>query len=474
MPVTYRSYNPEQRVLFPSLMSESLPENHLVFFVLDLLSKLDLSAIHCVYEQRKGGQPPYHPAMMTGLLLYGYSVGVSSSRKLEKATWEQIPFRVLTADQHPDHDSIAAFRSRHLPALAELFYQVFDLCRHAGLVSFGHVALDGTKIEANASKHKAMSYGRMEKKAAELRQEIAELLRRAEATDADEDALYGKGIRGDELPAELSRREKRLAKIESAMRDLEAEAREKSKVDDSDDGGSDSPPPRPADKAQRNFTDSESRIMQDGASKEFLYAYNAQAVVDSANQVIVASGVTQSSNDFGSAIPMLCQAIETAGGDDIEKASMDAGYGSEANIEALECMGLDVYASVNRQKHDSEVIEPAGEPSPDARPRERMRHKLSSVTGKAVYAMRKAIVEPVFGQIKDCRGFRRFSLRGFANAGHEWSFVCTVHNLLKLFRHGGSQSRKAPATHQKATNQAIVPQMTAILIQAFRHLRLVT
>ena len=473
MSVTYRSYNPEQRVLFPSLMSDSLPENHLVFFVLDVLSKLDLSAIHSAYESRKGGQPPYHPAMMTGLLLYGYCVGVSSSRKLEKATWEQIPFRVLTADQHPDHDSIAAFRSRHLPALAELFFQVFELCRHAGLVSFGHVALDGTKIEANASKHKAMSYGRMEKKAEELRREISELLRRAEATDAEEDALYGKGVRGDELPAELSRREQRLAKIESAMRDLEAEAREKSKRDDSDDGASGSPPPRPADKAQRNFTDPESRIMQDGSTKEFIYAYNAQAVVDSQFQVIVAADVTQSSNDFSSAIPLLTQAVEIAGTEGIEKASMDAGYGSEANIEGLESMGLDVYAAVKRHKHGVEEAEPVCEVPADAGPRERMRCKLSSAGGKAVYKMRKAIVEPVFGQVKDGRGFRRFSMRGFANARHEWSFVCAVHNLMKLFRHGGSQRRKVAVQLQNVVKQAIEPALTDIFIPVFRHLRLV-
>lgn len=471
MSVTYRSYNPEQRVLFPSLMSDSLPENHLVFFVLDIVSKLDLSAIHAVYEQRKGGQPPYHPSMMTGLLLYGYCVGMTSSRKLEKATWEQIPFRVLTADQHPDHDSIATFRSRHMAALAELFFQVFELCRHAGLVSFGHVALDGTKIEANASKHKAMSYGRMEKKAEDLRREIAELLQKAEATDAAEDALYGKGVRGDELPEELSRREKRLAKIELAMRELEAEARKKAKDDDSGDDESDSSSPKPADKAQRNFTDPESRIMQDGATKEFLYAYNAQAVVDSQHQVIVAPGVTQSSNDFGSAVPLLSQAIEIAGDEHVEKASMDAGYGSEANIEALESMGLDVYSSVRRQKHGEKEDEATGELPPGARPRDRMRHKLSSAAGKAVYKMRKAIVEPVFGQIKDCRGFRRFSMRGFANAGHEWSFVCTVHNLLKLYRHGASSVRNAPAKAQNTANQAITPSMTGFFAHIFHQLR---
>ena len=443
MSVTYRSYNPAQRLLFPADMADSLPEGHLVFFVRDVVSRLDLSAIHAAYVDRRGGQPPYHPVMMTGLLLYGYCTGVTSSRKLEKATWEQIPFRVLTADQHPDHDSIANFRARHLSSLAELFYQVLELCRKSGLVKFGHVALDGTKVEANASKHKAMSYGRMEKKAEELKAEIAELLCKAERDDQSEDALYGKGMRGDELPAELSRRESRLVKIEVAMRELEEEAASKAKS--RDDGSSDddaSSPARPSDKAQRNFTDRESRIMQDGASKEFLYGYNAQAVVDSDCQVIVAAGVTQSSNDFAQAVPMLSQALEVAGSTAVAKVSMDAGYCSEANIGALESMGLDVYIAPGRQKH-GEVSPALPEPvPPNASARERMRHKLSTVAGKAVYKMRKAIVEPVFGQIKAGMGFRRFSLRGFANAGCEWSFVCAAHNLLKLFRHGTVKKTK--------------------------------
>lgn len=463
MSVTYRSYNPAQRLLFPADMAESLPEGHLVFFVRDVVSRLDLSAIHAAYENRRGGQPPYHPVMMTGLLLYGYCTGVASSRKLEKATWEQIPFRVLTADQHPDHDSIANFRARHMSALAELFYQVFELCRKSGLVKFGHVALDGTKIEANASKHKAMSYARMEKKAEELKAEIAALLRKAKSEDSREDALYGKGVRGDELPSELSRRESRLAKIESAMRELEEEAasKVKSKDDDHPDDGSSPFPVRPADKAQRNFTDPESRIMQDGSSKEYLYGYNAQAVVDSGCQVIVAPGVTQSSNDFGQAVPMLSQALETAGAASIDKASMDAGYCSEANIEALEAMGLDVYAAPGRQKHGQPSPPPLFLYSPEASGRERMRYKLSTAAGKAVYKMRKAIVEPVFGQIKGCMGFRRFSLRGFANAGHEWSFVCAAHNLLKLFRHGGTE-RTAVATSKSTVSCRICTIFGAI------------
>ncbi len=442
MSASYRSYNPDQRLLFPANMADSLPEGHLVFFVRDVVSALDLSSIHSAYADRRGGQPPYHPAMMTGLLLYGYCTGVTSSRKLEKATWEQIPFRVLTADQHPDHDSIAAFRARHLSALAELFYQIFELCRKSGLVKFGHVALDGTKIEANASKHKAMSYGRMEKKAEELKAEIAKLLQKAEADDQSEDALYGKGVRGDELPAELCRRESRLAKIEAAMRDLEEEASSKSKSRDDDSSDDDfSPPARPSDKSQRNFTDPESRIMQDGSSKEFLYGYNAQAVVDSEYQVIVANGATQSSNDFGQAIPMLSQALEVAGTSSIDKASMDAGYCSEANVNALESMGFDVYAAPGRQKDGALVPSSSESVSMPVTARERMRHKLSTSAGKAVYKMRKAIVEPVFGQIKSVMGFRRFSLRGFANAGCEWSFVCAAHNLLKLFRYGNVKKR---------------------------------
>jgi hypothetical protein len=313
-----------------------------------------------------------------------------------------------------------------------------------------------------------MSYGRMEKKADELRREIADLLRVAEATDRSEDTLYGKGVRGDELPAELSRRESRLAKIESAMRELEAEAKSK---EDGGDGVQSSP--KPSEKAQRNFTDPESRIMQDGSTKEFLYAYNAQAVVDSQCQVIVAPGVTQSSNDFGCGVPMLLQAMSIAGEGRIEKVSMDAGYGSAANIEALESMGLDVYASVSRQKHGEEDVFPGTELSPDAGPRERMRHKLSGAAGKAVYKMRKAIVEPVFGHIKGCLGFRRFNLRGFANAGREWSLVCAVHNLLKLYRHGVVPGGTGPAVQCHAAGRTTASQGAEIFAVIFRCFRTV-
>jgi len=491
MTATYRSYNPDHPVLFPAHMADCLPEGHLVFFIRDLVSKLDLSRIHAAYKDRRGGQPPYHPAMMMGLLLYGYCTGVTSSRKLEKATWESVPFRVLANDQHPDHDTIAEFRSRHLPVLADLFTQSLILCQKAGLVKLGHVALDGTKVEASASKHKAMSYGRMEKKAEELKAEISELLKKVASDDAAEDALHGKGVRGDELPKELARRESRVAKIEAAMRDLEAEAADREaaakaekaakKIEtvekaaaagsESGDGGPGFPPPdtampeaadggsggvevvvvppRPEDKAQRNFTDPDARIMQDGATKEFLYACNAQAAVDSHAQVIVATGLTQAANDYGQAVPMLSAAIANAGDASIGKVSMDAGYSSDANIEALEGMGLDVYASPGQVRKTAAKTAPdAGSPvsiGTEMKPRERMRAKLASEAGKAVYRMRKAIVEPVFGQIKGALGFRRFSFRGFGKVSCEWSLVCAVHNLLKLFRNGMTKGNCPPA-----------------------------
>jgi transposase len=474
MQANYRSFTPDQPILFPALMADSLQENHLVFFVRDIIGKLDLSEIHDVYRNRMAGALPYNPEMMVGLLLYGYCTGITSSRKLEIATHEMIPFKVLTADQQPDHDSIASFRARHLPALSKLFYQSLELCQKTGLVKFGHIALDGTKIKANASKHKAMSYGRMEKKAEELRSQIEELLKKAESDDALEDSQYGHGVSGNELPKELARRESRLAKINVAMRELEAEAEAKAKaaekaqenfkaksgIDGSGSGQSDEvQPPRPEDKAQRNFTDPESRIMKDGATKEFTYCYNAQAAVDSEKQVIVAACLTQSANDFAQAVPMVSAIKRNAGGVVIGAVSMDAGYASESNISQLENGGIDLYASPGSERKS--VADKSGDDQEDVAEtteaiaadlvcvpaevsvkskrnihREKMRAKLLTAAGRAVYKMRKAVVEPVFGQIKSCRGFRRFSFRGFEKTGYEWSFVCAVHNFLKLFTSG--------------------------------------
>jgi transposase len=457
----FRPYQPDQLYLLPPNLREWLPAGHLALFVSDLVDELDLSALFSAYDSDADrGQPPYHPAMMVKLLVYAYCVGSPSSRKIEKATWDDVAHRVLAADQHPDHDSIASFRKRHLPELAKLFAQVLRLCQKAGLVKLGHVALDGTKVKANASKHKAMSYQRMQQTEARLESEVEALLRQADKVDEQEDERYGKGKPGDELPEELKRREARLAKIRAAKAELEAEARAKAEAEAQAArdkiaererreketgkklGGT---PPRvpdpeqaiPDPKAQRNFTDPESRIMKDGASKSFEQAYNAQIVVDAASQVVVATAVTQEGNDKRQLVPMLHK-VEQNLGQRPEKASADSGYFSAEAVTDPALAGTVLYVAIDRKKHRDEPSHDARTiaTAPDSCPADRMRQLLQSAEGKAVYKMRKAIVEPVFGQIKEARRFRRFSFRGHANVCAEWDLVAMTHNLLKLFRSG--------------------------------------
>jgi transposase len=449
-----------QTLLFPPSLHDWLPDGHLARFVVDVVMALDVDAIYASYREKDGrGQPAYAPEMMVRLLLYGYATGVYSSRQIETRTYEDVAFRYLAGDQHPDHATLAEFRKRHLSALASLFTQALLLCAKAGLVKLGHVAIDGSKIKANASKHKAMSYKRMTETEARLEQEIQALLHQAEETDAAEDAQYGKNRRGDELPDDLSRRESRLQKIREAKQALEDEAREKAehqraetekKLAERDEEAKrtgkkkrgrkpELPDPdkaRPADKAQRNFTDPESRILPDGANKgSFVQGYNAQIAVDSASQVIVAAEVTQSSTDSKQLLPMLAQ-IDRLLEQKPEKASADAGYFSEANVTDAAVTGIDLYIATGRDQHGDPTETTTGDAPAGATPREQMRHKLRTEAGRAVYKMRKAIVEPVFGQIKERRGFRRFSLRGKQNVGSEWRLVCAVSNLLKLFRSG--------------------------------------
>ena len=457
----FRSYEPDQLYLLPPNLREWLPAGHLALFVSDVVDALDLSAIFRAYDSDGDrGQPPYHPAMMVKLLVYAYCVGHPSSRKMEKATWDEVPFRVLSADQHPDHDSIASFRKRHLPELAKLFAQVLHLCQKAGLVKLGHVALDGTKVKANASKHKAMSYQRMQETETRLQREVEALLRQAEEVDAEEDARYGKGKRGDELPEELQRRESRLAKIQAAKAELEAEAKVKAEAEaqvardkiaererkeqetGKKMGGT---PPRvpdpekaiPDPKAQKNFTDAESRIMKDSATKSFEQAYNAQAVVDSVSQIIVATGVTQQPNDKRQLVPML-KKVEQNLGKLPEMVSADSGYFSAQAVTDPSLAQTKLYVAVDRQKHGEQPPDPSvtAAVGADAPVIDRMRELLRSPAGQAVYKMRKAIVEPVFGQVKEVRGFRRFSFRGLKNVSAEWDLIAMTHNLLKLFRSG--------------------------------------
>jgi transposase len=450
MTKTFRPYSLDQQLLLPPDLRSWVPEGDLALFVSDVVDALDLSAIYAAYESGEGrGQPPYHPAMMVKLLLYAYCIGLPSSRKIERATYRDVAVRVLAGDQHPDHDSIAEFRKRHLGALAALFVQGLRLCQAAGLVTLGHVALDGTKLKANASKHKAMSYARMEETERRLEGEVRALLEQAQQVDAAEDAQYGRGRRGDELPAELARRESRLAKIRAAKAALQAEAQARAahaadagrakraaraqRVGGAKGRPAQVPDPaqaRPAPTAQRNFTDPESRIMVDGATKEFVQGYNAQAAVDSQAQVIVACGVTQAAGDVGQFVPMLAQVAAHLGQLPVQ-VTADAGYFSEANLTAPQFAAIDFYVPPDRQPHGRDVA--AGRNRQGAFS-DAMRAKLQTAAGRAVYARRKTIPEPVFGQIKQGRGFRRFWLRGIGKVRGEWGLICLTHNLLKLFR----------------------------------------
>lgn len=436
----FKEYSPDQQFLLPPHLNDWLEEGHLAYFIRDVVGELDLSAIYADYESGCG-QPAYHPQMMVSLLLYGYCVGVASSRKIERATYEQVPFRVLAADQHPDHDTICTFRRRHLEALSELFVQVLRLCQQAGLVKLGHVALDGTKVQANASKHKAMSYGRMKQEIARLEEEVEQLLTEAEAVDTEEDAVCGAGNRGDKLPEELRHRQQRLERIRQAKGALEAEVRQQE--DEADDEAdeqsvedSDKPPPEPEDRAQRNFTDPDSRIMRDNASKAFVQAYNCQAAVEDNTQVIVAADATQQANDKQQIEPMTEQ-MQANNGKLPKEVSADAGYFSEDNVEHLSQSGIDPYIATGQRKHsDKSVPPPRGRIPRDATTKERMARKLRTKAGQAAYKKRRQTVEPVFGQIKEARGFRRFLLRGLAAVRTEWRLICLSHNLLKLFRSG--------------------------------------
>jgi transposase len=441
----FKSCDRKQLLLPPSLL-DWLPEGHLSHFIMDMVEQLDLFPIYNSYGGYGRGQPPYDPAMMVSLLLYAYCIGVASSRQIEKRTHEDIAFRMISANRHPDHDSICEFRKRHLKALAALFVQILRLCQEAGLVKLGHVALDETKVRANASKHKAMSYGRLKKSQEELEKEIAALLDRAEAVDQQEDKKYGQGKKGWNLPQELQRRETRLAKIKEAMKALEQEAvkqaeqkqqTEEEKREKPGEAKSENPAVVPAAKAQRNFTDPDSRIMKVSSSKSFEQCYNAQALVDDAHQVIVAAHLSQKSNDMGEVEPILDVVEENLGKIPAGMAvSADAGYFSQDNVMLFEDALLKPYIATGKLKHGEVLPVVRGRPRKDLTPKEVMRRKLSTNQGQAIYSRRKSTVEPVFGQIKQARGLRQFLLRGKENVSAEWQIWCLTHNLLKLYRHG--------------------------------------
>jgi transposase len=486
----YRPWTPTQSFLLPPSPLEWLEEGHLAYFVLDVVPMLDLSAVERTIQAKDGrGERPYAPLMMVALLIYAYCAGVFSSRKMARATYEDVAFRVIAGGEHPHFTTINQFRLEHREALAALFVQVLRLCRKAGLVKLGHVSFDGSKVRANASKHKAMSYGRMQEEEQRLAAEVEALLARAEQADRQEDQKYGVGQAPDDLPKELQRRQERLTRIRAAKAALEQEAaearvellqeqaraqREKAtdpnlsagersraaynaataeekarEVSDSNDdgppssssGGDDlphhrvagSPDGTPDPKAQRNFTDPESRIMvKDGA---IVQAYNAHTAVDAEAQVIVACAVTNQPPDQEHLVPMLDRAIANCGGQAPTVVTADNGFLSKGNIDACITRGVDPYIAVGR--NPGQMAHPAqAAKTPAQEARRAMAEKLLTVAGKAIYARRKAIVEPPFGQIKQARGFRRFSFRGIAKVRCEWSLVCLTHNLLKLFRHG--------------------------------------
>jgi transposase len=429
---SYRPYYPDEELLLPPSLRDWLPENHLAYFVSDVADNLDLSGMDAVYGNEKRGQPPYDPLMMTKVLLYGYCVGVFSSRRIERRLVEDIAFRVLAAGNQPNFRTISDFRKIHLGTLEGLFEQVLKIALEAGAMKVGRVAVDGTKVKANASKHKAMSYDRMQEKEKQLRAEVKQLLAQAEAADAAEDQQYGKDRRGDELPAELQRRETRIKKIQQAKRAVEQRARDKAVAE-----GADPKQATPKDKDQNNFTDPQSRIMK--GADGIVQAYNAQAAVEPKLQLIVGQTVTQAANDKEQLMPMLAT-MEEQSGQRPDDVLADSGYCSEKNLEALDSeenpqRRIDGYIATERQKHD-EYKEPCPKgPLPKGATRvDRMRRKLKTKAGKAVYAARKAIVEPVFGQIKQARGFRQFLLRGIDKVRGEWSMVCLTHNILKMYR----------------------------------------
>ena len=424
---TYRTYLPEQDLLLPPSLSDWLPEDHLAYFVSDVVEQLDLSAIESVYEEEERGQPPYHPRMMTKILIYGYCVGVFSSRRIQKKLSEDVGFRVLAAGNEPDFRTISDFRKLHLEGLQGLFDQVLQIALQAGTMKLGRVVLDGSKVKANASKHKAMSYGRMREEEKRLKEEVKRILKQAEATDAEEDTSYGRDRAGDELPAELARRETRLKRIQEAKRALEERAKEEAKSK-----GKPEEKATPKAKMQYNFTDPESRIMP--GADGFVQAYNAQIAVEPDFQLIVGQNVTQATNDKQQLVPAV-EAIKEQAGQKPQEVLTDSGYCSEANLKYLEKKKIEGFVATDRESYrDREEPGPRG-PLPQGATRvDHMRRKLQTKMGAAIYSRRKTIVEPVFGQIKQARGFRQFLLRGLEKVQGEWAMICLTHNILKLHR----------------------------------------
>src|SRR5277367_4689228 len=461
----YRIWDAEQNCHGAVSPRGALPEDDLVFFLIDLIPQIDLTPFHQHYAREMRGQPPFDVTMMVTLLVYAYSVGVCSSRKIAAACERNLAFRAIAGDDRPDFRTISDFRKIHLAAIKSLFIEVLRVAGELGMVKLGNLSTDGTKMRANASRHKAMSYGYMNKEINRLETEIDQLLKHAEELDAEQDAALG-SRRGDELPDELKRREQRLAKIKEAKARLEAKALAKAEEEqrrrDQEQAKREAegrqrrgkePAPvdsNPEEKAQTNFTDPEAKIMKQ-SNKGFDYSYNAQAVVDGEDQIIVAAEVTNQANDKQQAVPMAQAALANLAAAAIEQPkaadgtptpipnTADTGYFSAEAVQELEKMGIDPHIATGRQKHHEAAVPPVtGGPAAEATAKQKMQHKLRSATGKLLYAARKKIIEPVFGQIKSARGIRKFLLRGLEKVSAEWQLICLTHNLLKIWRRSNS------------------------------------
>jgi transposase len=435
MPREYRRYEPDQTLLLPPSLRDWLSEDHLAFFISDTIDALDLSAFEARYGDAGPGNQAFDPRMMLKVLVYAYATGTFSSRKIAAKLEEDVAYRVLAADNFPAHRTISDFRQRHLPEFRDLFVQIVQTAQEVGLVKLGTVAVDGSKVKANASKHKAMSYKRMKEEEKRLRKEIRELLGRAKRTDSEEDKQYGKDLRGDELPVELTRREDRLRTIQAARQRLEARQQEIDQEEGREPGDQDrtGKPGRPfkrafgepEETAQENFTDPDSRIMKRGSSG-FAQCYNGQIAVDEAEQIIVATEVTQSASDVQELIPLMEQ-IKQATGAYPEKALADAGYRSESNLKSLEDRGIEGFVAFGREKNGVQK-----EPDPANGATCRMAKKMKTARAQKHYRKRKYLGEPPFAWIKSVMGFDQFSLRGAKKTTSEWDLACLAANLRRM------------------------------------------
>lgn len=432
MPRNYRRYTPEQSLLLPPSITDWLAEDHLAHFVSDAVDALDLEAFEARYGEDGPGNQAFHPRMMVKVLIYAYATGTFSSRKVAAKLHEDVAYRVLGADNFPAHRTISDFRQRHLPEFQALFVQVVQMSQEVGLVKLGTLAVDGSRVRANASKHKAMSYGRMKQEEKRLRQEIRELTARARRTDRQEDKRYGVDRRGDELPAELARREDRLATIQAARQRLEARQQEEDAGNGRAPGDQDRPGKpggpfkrafgEPEEKTQDNFTDPDSRIMKCGSSG-YEQCYNAQIAVDEVEQIIVATGLTQSASDMRQLVPLLDQ-VEASTHARPVRVLADAGYRSESNLQELEDRAIEGFVASGRR--------PEQQASPSSQAIFRMQRKMKTQRAQRHYRKRKYLGEPPFAWIKSVMGFNRFSVRGFDSASGEWSLACLSANLRRL------------------------------------------